>query len=285
MVSTTHPMYIGMNAIQICQCSRTGVSRDGDKWMKLRVEASDGVQGGHMMYTGSGWMSLLPVLAAARVALHRSACSRGIQAGQERDSSQVSVYGCVQVLECVLSTLPLCGVVLPFCSLWSRVPPSPFIVRKRRGRVTIFGCTKIERECPKVLPIPSFPLSSCIRTIIVVVVAGRGCRWRGEAIPWAGCGGPWAIILSWWVVLAVKIGYPILLVPNSSPRAFGGISKFYSSRGLEMNKQFVSCSWRFFRWVRASAPVGCSPRGLGGVVYPFKGWDAIVELWATLAIR
>jgi hypothetical protein len=41
---------------------------------------------------------------------------------------------------------------------------------------------------------------------------------------WAGCGGPWGIILSWWVVFVVKMGYPILLVPDSSPRAFGGIS-------------------------------------------------------------
>jgi hypothetical protein len=36
---------------------------------------------------------------------------------------------------------------------------------------------------------------------------------------------------------AMKMGYPILLVPDSSPRAFGGIS-FYSSRGLEMSDLF-----------------------------------------------
>jgi hypothetical protein len=40
----------------------------------------------------------------------------GIQAGRERDSSQVSVCGCVRVFECVLSTLPLRGVGLPFSS-------------------------------------------------------------------------------------------------------------------------------------------------------------------------
>jgi hypothetical protein len=148
-----------------------GVSRDGDKWMKMRVGAYDGVQGGHKMYTGSGWMSLRPVLTAACVALHRSACSRGIQAGRERDSSQVSVCGCV------LSTLPLHGVVLPCRHLLSRVPPSPFIVCKGRGQVTTFGCMKMERKCPKVLPIPSFSLSSCIRTVIIAVVARRGCRW------------------------------------------------------------------------------------------------------------
>jgi hypothetical protein len=41
---------------------------------------------------------------------------------------------------------------------------------------------------------------------------------------WAGCGWPWAVTLPWWVVFALKIGYPILLVPNNSPPAFGGIS-------------------------------------------------------------
>jgi hypothetical protein len=64
-----------------------GVSKDSDKWMKMRVRASNGVQGRHKMYTGLGWMSLCPVLVAARVALHRGACSRGIQAGWERDGS------------------------------------------------------------------------------------------------------------------------------------------------------------------------------------------------------
>jgi hypothetical protein len=81
--------------------------------------------------------------------------------------------GCVRVFECMLSTLPLVGVVQ--CVL-SRVPPSPFIVCKGRGRVTVSGYMKIERKGPKVLPIPSFPLSSCIRTLIVVVVACRGYR-------------------------------------------------------------------------------------------------------------
>jgi hypothetical protein len=84
----------------------------------LRVGASDGVQGEHKMYTGSGQTSLRPVLAAARVALHRSACSRGIQVGRERDDSQVSVSGCVRKFGCVLSTLPLLALSFvspPFC--------------------------------------------------------------------------------------------------------------------------------------------------------------------------
>jgi hypothetical protein len=97
----------------------------------------------------------------------------GIQAGRERDGSQVCVCGCVQVLECMLSTLLLRGIILPH--VLSRVPPFPFIVCKGRGQVTTFGCTKMERGCPKVLPIPSYSLSSCICTVVVVVA----CRSYG----------------------------------------------------------------------------------------------------------
>jgi hypothetical protein len=79
--------------------------------MKLRVGASDGVQGRHKMYTSLGRTSLRLVLTVAHVALHRSACSRGIQAGRERDGSHVSVSGCIHVFECVFSILPLLGVV------------------------------------------------------------------------------------------------------------------------------------------------------------------------------
>jgi hypothetical protein len=53
----------------------------------LRFGATDSVQGGHKMYTGLGQTSLRLVLAAAHVALHQSACSRGIQADRERDGS------------------------------------------------------------------------------------------------------------------------------------------------------------------------------------------------------
>jgi hypothetical protein len=40
---------------------------------------------------------------------------------------------------------------------------------------------------------------------------------------WAGYDGPWAVILlgGWF---CSKMGYLILLVPDNSPRAFGGIS-------------------------------------------------------------
>jgi hypothetical protein len=34
----------------------------------------------------------------------------------------------------------------------------------------------------------------------------------------AGCDGLWGVILSWWVVFAMKMGYPILLVPNTKEK-------------------------------------------------------------------
>jgi hypothetical protein len=63
------------------------------------------------------------------------------------------------------------------------------------------------------------------------------------------------------------LGVPLIMVPESSPRASKGVlilawrilSHFFA-RGLA----FLGCV--SFRWVRASAPAGCSPRGLGGVV-------------------
>jgi hypothetical protein len=48
------------------------------------------------------------------------------------------------------------------------------------------------------------------------------------------------------------------------------------------------CPWVFvvlfvlkeaIRWVRASAPAGCSPRGLGGMSYPFKGFESSGPTW------
>jgi hypothetical protein len=50
---------------------------------------------------------------------------------------------------------------------------------------------------------------------------GLGCLSFGfgfkQSKAWAGCDGPWAVILPWWVIFVVKMGYPILLVPDSSP--------------------------------------------------------------------
>jgi hypothetical protein len=34
------------------------------------------------------------------------------------------------------------------------------------------------------------------------------------------------------------------------------------------------------QWVHVSAPAGCSPRGLGGMSYPFKGFES--SEWAHL---
>jgi hypothetical protein len=63
------------------------------------------------------------------------------------------------------------------------------------------------------------------------------------------------------------LGVPLIMVPDSSPRASKGVlilawrllSHFFA-RG----PAFLGCV--SFRWVRASAPAGCIPRGLGGVV-------------------
>ena len=69
------------------------------------------------------------------------------------------------------------------------------------------------------------------------------------------------------------------MVPYSSPRASKGVlilawrllSHFFA-RG----PAFLGCI--SFRWVRASAPAGCSPRGLGGVVTLLRGLNTLVGL-------
>jgi hypothetical protein len=60
---------------------------------------------------------------------------------------------------------------------------------------------------------------------------------------------------------------PLIMVPDSSPRASKGVLilawrllPHFFARG----STFLGCV--LFRWVRASAPAGCSPRGLEGVV-------------------
>jgi hypothetical protein len=60
---------------------------------------------------------------------------------------------------------------------------------------------------------------------------------------------------------------PLIMVPDSSPRASKGVlilawrllSHFFARGPV-----FLGCV--SFRWVHTSAPAGCSPRGLGGVV-------------------
>jgi hypothetical protein len=62
------------------------------------------------------------------------------------------------------------------------------------------------------------------------------------------------------------LGVPLITVPDSSPRASKGVRALawrfcrIFARGLALLDRIL------FRWVRASAPVGCSPQGLGGVV-------------------
>jgi hypothetical protein len=65
------------------------------------------------------------------------------------------------------------------------------------------------------------------------------------------------------------------MVPDSSPRASKGVLTLawrllphFFARG----PAFLGCV--LFQWVRASAPAGCSPRGLGGVVGLLRGLNA-----------
>jgi hypothetical protein len=63
------------------------------------------------------------------------------------------------------------------------------------------------------------------------------------------------------------LGVPLIMVLDSSPRASKGVLV----TRLEALSHFFARGPAFlgyilFRWVRASAPAGCSPRGLGGVV-------------------
>jgi hypothetical protein len=96
-----------------------------------------------------------------------------VERGMAPRSLRVGVFVCLSVCLVCCHCLALS---IRFNLSLSRVPPSHFIICKGRGRVIVFGCTKIERKGPKVLPIASFPLSSCIHTIVIVVVACRGCR-------------------------------------------------------------------------------------------------------------
>ena len=78
---------------------------------------------------------------------------------------------------------------------------------------------------------------------------------------------------------------PLIMVPDSSPRASKGVlilawrllSHFFA-RG----PAFLGCV--LFRWVRASAPAGCSPRGLGGVVSLLRGLNALRNASAGLVV-
>jgi hypothetical protein len=67
------------------------------------------------------------------------------------------------------------------------------------------------------------------------------------------------------------LGVPLIMVPDSSPRASKGVLELawrLLSHFFARGPAFLGCI--SFRWVRASAPAGCSPRGLGGVFDSFE---------------
>jgi hypothetical protein len=62
------------------------------------------------------------------------------------------------------------------------------------------------------------------------------------------------------------LGVPLIMVPDSIPRASKGVWAL-AWRFCQIFARGPALLGRIlFLWVRASAPVGCSPRGLGGVV-------------------
>ena len=75
------------------------------------------------------------------------------------------------------------------------------------------------------------------------------------------------------------------MVPDSSPRASKGVLALawrLSSHFFARGPAFLGCI--SFRWVRASAPAGCSPRGPGGVVSLLRGLNALRNASAGLVV-
>jgi hypothetical protein len=75
------------------------------------------------------------------------------------------------------------------------------------------------------------------------------------------------------------------MVPDSSPRASKGVLVLawrLVSHFFARGPTFLGCV--LFRWVRASAPTGCSPRGLGGVVLLLRGLSAFHDASACLVV-
>jgi hypothetical protein len=78
---------------------------------------------------------------------------------------------------------------------------------------------------------------------------------------------------------------PLIMVPDSIPRASKGVLALawrLSSHFFARGPTFLGCV--LFRWVRASAPAGCSPRGLGGVVLLLRGLNASRNALAGLVV-
>ena len=73
---------------------------------------------------------------------------------------------------------------------------------------------------------------------------------------------------------------PLLAVSDSSPRASGGVRAL--SQGFDETWLVAApvgiafCTW-WFRWVRVSAPAGCSPRGPRGVGLLLQGLFSLFE--------
>jgi hypothetical protein len=75
------------------------------------------------------------------------------------------------------------------------------------------------------------------------------------------------------------------MVPDSSPRASKGVLKLawrLLSHFFARGSAFFGCI--LFWWVRASAPAGCSPRGLGGVVLLLRCLSALRNTSAGLVV-
>jgi hypothetical protein len=75
------------------------------------------------------------------------------------------------------------------------------------------------------------------------------------------------------------------MVPDSSPRASKGVLALawrLLSHFFARGPAFLGCI--SFRWVRASAPAGCSPRGLGGVFRLLRGLSAFRDGSAGLVV-
>ena len=75
------------------------------------------------------------------------------------------------------------------------------------------------------------------------------------------------------------------MVPDSSPRASKGVLALawrLLSHFFARGPAFLGCV--LFRWVRASAPAGCSPRGLGGVVTLLRGLNTLRNASAGLVV-
>jgi hypothetical protein len=75
------------------------------------------------------------------------------------------------------------------------------------------------------------------------------------------------------------------MVPNSSPRASKGVLALawrLLSHFFARGPAILGCI--LFRWVRTSAPAGCSPRGLGGVFRLLRGLITFCDGSAGLVV-